>query len=114
MSQKSPISKKHMLQNSESKKLKMEAKLQSWGCLCTEVEGLSITESGRMALPGEGLGWSPVDWVTLHAGLLAARICVHSACQGVHTGSLLCIVGLVSHGDDLHIPRSFSLGPAGQ
>lgn len=44
-------------------------------------------------------GWlSPgKDWighlVTRHAGLLAARICVHSACQGVHTGSPLCIVG---------------------
>lgn len=100
-----------MLQNSESKKLKMEAKLQSWGCLCTEVEGLSITESGRMALPGEGLGWSPGD--TSHWAAGCTDMC--SQClSGVHTGSLLCIVGLVSHGDDLHIPRSFSLGPAGQ
>lgn len=44
---KSPISKKHTLQNSEYKKLRMEAKLQSWGCVFAQVKRPSIKESGR-------------------------------------------------------------------
>lgn len=68
-----------MLQNSESKKLRMEAKLQPWGCVCTDVEELSIRVRKDGSPWGKtGLGVEGCHLVTCHSGLVTAWICVHS------------------------------------